>query len=65
MKFSKDAYLHNTNIFSKYGVGLVLGPKIVFGGGVGTVVQLFWIELKLVKKFSADANMKRFQYKVL
>ena len=27
-------YLANTKGFSKYGVGLVSGPKIFFGGGV-------------------------------
>ena len=33
-KISQDAYLPNTKGFSKYGVGLALGPKILFGGGV-------------------------------
>ena len=30
-----------------------------------TEVQFFWIELKSVKRVSADANPKRFQHKVL
>ena len=30
----QNAYLANTKGFSKYGVGLVSGPKIFFGGGV-------------------------------
>ena len=34
LKFSQDAYLAKTIRFSKYGVGLVSGPKIFFGGGV-------------------------------
>ena len=34
-------------------------------GGHSEVVQLSCIELKPVKKFSEDANMMRFQYKVL
>ena len=46
LNISQDAYLTNTKGFSKYGVGLVLGPKIFFGGGVlwGRTMCWGWAE---------------------